>query len=175
MQVDLAKFTFSILYNEKFKENYEKALKLISENFGKIDFISEEFHFEFLERYYGREMGTPLKKVYLSVEGLKDKEELVEVKLKCMEIEEELSINGKRTVNIDPGYVDESQLILASHKRRGARVYLSKGIYAEIELLYVYGAFRPLYWTYRDYRDTRVRKIFERIRKKYLKERKVKS
>ena len=170
--MDLAKFVFAILYNEHHKDKLSKALQELYSLFGEADYLSPEFHFQFLERYYGKEMGTPLKKFYISVKGLRDKEELVQVKLKTMEIEEKYSINGKRTVNIDPGYVDESQLILASHKRRGARVYLSKGIYAEIELLYVYGDFHPLYWTYRDYRYPEVRKIFRDIRKLYLKERK---
>ncbi len=170
--MDLAKFVFAILYNESFKEELEKALEELRNNFGKIDFLSPEFHFWFLERYYGKEMGAPLKKFYASVEGLKDKEMLVEIKLKTMELEKKLSVKERRTVNIDPGYIDESQLILASHKRRGARVYLGRGVYAEIELLYVYGDFRPLYWTYRDYRHPAVREIFKKIREKYLKERK---
>jgi len=170
--MDLAKFVFAVLYNENYKDNLHKAIGEISSLFGEIDYLSPEFHFDFLERYYGKEMGAPLKKLYFSVKGLKDKEELVSVKLKTMGIEEKYAINGKRTINIDPGYVDESQLILASHKRRGARIYLSKGIYAEIELLYVYGEFHPLYWTYRDYRYPEVRKIFQDIRKLFLKERK---
>lgn len=170
--MDLAKFVFAILYNENYEENLNKSLKEIFTIFGKPDYISRKFHFEFLERYYGKEMGKPLKKFYISVEGLKDKEFLVEAKIKTMEIEKDFSVKGKRVVNIDSGYVDESQLILASHKRRGARIYLSKGIYAEIELLYVYGDFHPLYWTYKDYRNPEVRKIFKEIRKLYLKERK---
>ena len=170
--MDLAKYVFALLYNEQYKDRLEKALKELSSLFGEIDFISEEFHFPYLERYYGKEMGSPLRKLYISVKGLKDKAHLVEIKLKAIEIERELSVRGSRTVNIDPGYLDESQLILASHKRRGARVYLGKGVYAEIELLYVYGAFRPLYWTYRDYRLPEVREIFGKIRKLYLKERK---
>jgi len=170
--MDLAKFTFSILYNENKKDKLELALKRIEEEFGGIEEVSKEFYFPFLENYYGKEMGRPLKKVYLSLKGLKDKGELVEVKLKSIEIEKELSQEGKRTVNLDPGYVDESQLILASHKRRGARVYLGRGIYTEIELLFVYGDFRPIYWTYKDYRHPEVRAFFKKVRKSFLKERK---
>ena len=170
--MDLAKFIFAVLYNENFKEILEEALKEIEELFGEVDFVSPHFHFTFLERYYGKEMGKPLKKFYLSVKGLKDKEMLTEVKLTTMKLEEKYSVKGNRSMNVDPGYLDESQLVLASRKRRGGRIYLSKGIYAELELLYVYGNFRPIYWTYRDYRDPNVRKIFENIRKLYLKERK---
>ena len=170
--MDLAKYVFAILYSERYKENLLNALEDIYASFGEADFVSCEFHFPFLERYYGKEMEPPLKKLFLSVKGLRDKEELVEVKLRTMQMEKKYSINGNRAVNIDPGYLDESQLILASHKRRGARVYLGRGIYAEIELLFVYGDFRPLYWTYRDYRHPDVRKIFRHIRKLYLRERK---
>ncbi len=175
ISMDLAKFTFSILYNENYRENLKRALEEIERHFGKIDLISEEFYFNFLENYYGREMGKPLKKLYLSLRDLKDKGQLVDIKLKSMEVEKELSVRGNRTVNLDPGYLDETQLILASHKRRGARIYLSREIYAEVELLYVYGAFRPLYWTYPDYRHTAVREFFKKVRKKFLEERKLKN
>ncbi|AAC06686.1 DUF4416 family protein [Aquifex aeolicus] len=170
--MDLAKFIFSILFNKNKRDKLDQALKRIEKEFGEIEEVSKEFYFPFLENYYGREMGKPLKKIYLSLKGLKNKEELVEVKLKAMELEEELSEEGKRSVNLDPGYLDESQLILASHKRRGARVYLGSGIYAEIELLFVYRDFRPIYWTYRDYRHPEVREFFRRVRKRFLKERK---
>lgn len=170
--MDLAKFIFAILYNESYKDNLLKALEDLNSLFGDADYISPEFHFQFLERYYGREMGRPLRKLYLSVKGLKDKGKLVDVKLTTIEIEKKYAIEGRRTINIDPGYIDESQLILASRKRRGARIYLDKGIYAEIELLYVYGNFHPLYWTYRDYRYPKIREIFKNIRKLYLDERK---
>ncbi|GAB6065563.1 DUF4416 family protein [Aquifex pyrophilus] len=173
--MDLAKYVFAVLFNENYRESYEKALREIEKLFGKVDLISEEFRFPFLERYYSREMGRPLIKVYLSVEGLRDKGELPEVKKKAMEIEKKLSLSGKRTVNLDPGYIDESQLILASRKRRGARVYLREGVYAEIELLFVYDEFRPLYWTYPDYRHTPVREFFKKVKKKFLKERKLKN
>ena len=46
-------------------------------------------------------------------------------------------------------------------KKRGGRIYLGEGVYAEMEYLYVYGGFRPRYWTYGDYRDKRVREFFE--------------
>jgi len=170
--MEFAKLTFSVLFNESRKENFYRFLEEVKDLFGSLSLISREFHFQFLERYYGKEMGIPLKRVYLSTEGLIEKSEMVKVKKISRELEEKYSEGGKRTLNIDPGFVDESQLILLSHKRRGARVYLAEGVYAEIELLFVYGAFRPLYWTYRDYRHPEVRKFFERVRKEYLRERK---
>ncbi len=170
--MELSKLTFSVLFNESRRENLFSLLEDLRKAFGEISLLSEEFSFQFLERYYGKEMGTPLKKVYLSIGGLVEKSRMVEVKRISRELEEKYSEGGRRTLNVDPGFVDESQLILLSHKRRGARVYLAEGVYAEIELLYVYGAFRPLYWTYRDYRHPEVRKFFERVRKEYLRERK---
>lgn len=37
-----------------------------------------------------------------------------------------------------------------------------------MEYLFVYGHFRPLYWTYGDYRDKRVKAFFESVRGDFL-------
>lgn len=131
---------------------------------------SESFYFEGLQKYYGQEMGYPLYKKILSLRGFMRKEDLPEFKLWSARKEKQYASKGKRRLNIDPGYLDESHLVLASSKKRGGRVYVGSGVYAEIEYLYVYGGFRPLYWTYADYRDKRVRGFFESIRDDFLKE-----
>ena len=129
---------------------------------------SEEFYFESVQRYYSKEMGSPLHKVFVSLKCLMRREELREFKLWSMRKEEEYKADGRRRLNIDPGYVDESHLVLASSKKRGGRFYLGGGVFAEMEYLFVYGSFRPLYWTYADYRDKRVRAFFELVREDFL-------
>ncbi|MFN3467301.1 MAG: DUF4416 family protein, partial [Candidatus Brocadiales bacterium] len=49
--------------------------------------------------------------------------------------------NPGRPVNIDPGYLTSSKLVLASTNDYSHRIYLKKGIYAEVTLRYVKGAF----------------------------------
>lgn len=158
---ELAKPVLAILYRSR--ELLEDFLSEL-----EIERRSEEFYFEGLQRYYGREMGEGLLKSFVSLAGFIRREELKEFKLWAMERERDYSCKGKRTLNVDPGYVDESHLVLASSKKRGGRIYLGAGVYAEIEYLYLYGGFRPLYWTYADYRDYRVRQFFERVREDFL-------
>ncbi|MFN4319388.1 MAG: DUF4416 family protein [Aquificaceae bacterium] len=161
--MELSKPIVALLYKE------EKLLKgFLSEVCYEL--ISESFYFEGLQRYYGKEMGEGLYKIFLSLKGLMRKEDLLDFKLWAMKWEERYKLGGKRRLNIDAGYVDESHLILASSKKRGGRIYLGKGIYAEMEYFYLYGGFRPLYWTYGDYRERRVREFFERVRERFLEE-----
>lgn len=161
--MELAKPVLAVLYRE------ESILKEFLCDL-EVEKLSPAFYFEGLQRYYGREMGEGLLKRFISLSGLMEKEELKDFKLWAMGKEEEYSCSGKRSINIDPGYVDESQLVLASSKRRGGRFYLGNGVYAEMEYLYLYGKFRPLYWTYGDYRDNRVKRFFEDVREDLLRQ-----
>ncbi len=168
--------TFSVLFNKNFPDRFERALSLLRERVGDFDLVSETFHFPHLEGYYGKEMGTPLVRVYLSAERLIEadpcSEELNPLKLKLlsMEIERKFSIDGNRTVNIDPGWVDKNHLFLTTHKERGGRFYLGRGIFAEMEYLYFGGDFQDLFWTYKDYRQREVKDFFLQVRKRYLKQ-----
>ena len=170
----LVKPTFSILYNAKHPSALAEALTFLKELVGDFDIVSPEFHFPHLENYYGKEMGIPLKRVYLSGEKLISADPCSEglnplkLKLLSMELEKRLSIDGNRVVNVDPGWVDKHHLFLTTHKERGGRFYLGRGIFAEMEYLYFGGDFKDLFWTYKDYREREVKDFFLRVRKKYL-------
>ena len=73
----------------------------------------------------------------------------------------------KRRVNIDPGYVALERLVLATGKNYTHRMYLSKGIYADLTLVFHQGSFQTLAWTYRDYADPVVIGYFNNIREHY--------
>jgi len=179
--------TFSVLYNPKYKHLLNLALEKLQRFVGTFDLVSKTFHFEHLENYYGSEMGYPLYRFYLSAERFitpdpcadyhsnncyKGEKLLspVSLKLLCQSLEERFTpFRGKRVINIDPGFIDRNHLFLTTHKERGGRVYLGRGIYLEMEYLFFAGEFKPLFWTYRDYRDERVKRFFEKVRKKYLK------
>ncbi len=159
--MELAKPVMAILYREEgLLEDFLLNLK--------VERVSQSFYFEGLQRYYGKEMGERLFKRFLTLKGFMKKEELVDFKLWAMNMERKYALDSKRRLNIDPGYVDESHLVLASSKKRGGRLYLGKGVYGEMEYLFVYGHFRPLYWTYGDYRDKRVKAFFESVREDFL-------
>ena len=67
---------------------------------------------------------------------------------------EELTLSqddSKRLINIDPGYLSMTKLVLASTKNREHRIYLRDGIYAEVTLAFRDQAWTSMPWTYADY------------------------
>ena len=73
-----------------------------------------------------------------------------------------------RPINIDPGYVTPAKLVLATTKDRAHRIYLGRGIYAEVTLTYAKKAFQSMPWTYPDYRSEPYRRFFEQVRRDAL-------
>ena len=74
-----------------------------------------------------------------------------------------------RLVNIDPGYMSMTKLVLASTKNREHRLYLHSGIYAEVTLAFRDQRWQAFPWTYADYQRqdgleylTRAREWFTR-------------
>jgi hypothetical protein len=132
-----------------------------------VDFISSLIPFDYT-KYYEREMGSSLLRRFISFDTLIKPETLPDIKLITNRIEEHFSKEGKRNVNIDPGYLSQAQLILATGKAYTHRPYLRDGIYADLTLLYRHNTFEPLQWTYPDYGGEEIREMLQVIRKKYL-------
>ncbi|MDM7274150.1 DUF4416 family protein [Sulfurihydrogenibium azorense] len=154
-----------IMWNKKKTENLEKVLKIIENKFGKVVKKTQEFTLSY-SSYYEKEMGEGLLKSFFVIDCLINREESVNIKHYCMNLEDNFRENGGRTVNIDPVYLDEYQVVALSHKYKGSRVYIGKGVYGEIELLYHHGSFQPLIWTYLDYKENIP--FFNEARKYYL-------
>lgn len=157
----LVKFFCGLIFREDF--DFASLKTLIQPLWGKIDFESEKIPFTFTN-YYTAEMGQPLFRVFWSFEHLIERELLIERKLKSNEIEMSYASNGKRPVNIDPGYLTLGQLILASTKDNEQRIYLGQGIFAEVTLRYSAGKFHPYPWTYRDYASPEYHLLFLKMR-----------
>jgi len=148
---------------------FKKVEGKMEQKFGLIDFQSSFLPFTYT-RHYESEMGKNLKRKFFSFCSLIDPKEIVEVKLFTNELEQFfLYPNSKRRcINIDPGYLSFSKLVLATTKNYAHRIYLGKGIYAEITLGYEKGkGFKPLKWTYPDYRSEAYLQVFQQIRKIY--------
>ncbi len=142
---------FTAVFTNKM-DLFEKVKEILEEKFGKIDFESQNFDFD-NTTYYEEEMGKNLKKKFYFFKDLIMPDEIVKVKTKTMEIEEEFKEEGKRKVNIDPGYVDLSKIVLSSKKDYSHRIYLGKGIFAEVTLYFKKGNFHTFHYTYPDYRQ----------------------
>jgi len=151
---------------------FDRVRKRLENVFGPIDYMSEELDFEKYTLYYNQEMGVGIKSRLVSFAQLVHPYVLADVKLITNNIEDEFRIDGKRKVNIDPGYVHHAQFVLATTKYWANRVYLRKGIYADVTLTYVKGKFVPGPFTYPNYRDSSYIDEIEKIREIYLKKRK---
>jgi hypothetical protein len=144
----------------------QEVLLELEKRFGPRDWMSPPLFFD-RTRYYEREMGWPLHRRFLSFRNLIRPEAIVDTKLQTNELEKEFLQEGKRRVNIDPGYVALERLVLATGKNYTHRLYLSKGIFADLTLVFHQGSFQTLPWTYRDYADPVVITYFNDIREHY--------
>jgi len=151
-----------------FKDEWalEQAETLISRRFGPIDFRSGIVDFPYTD-YYSKELGLNLKRKFISLTRLISPENIYLVKLRTCKIEKKLSISGRRTVNIDPGYMAEGKLVLLTTKDHSHRVYLRNGVYAESTLKFHGGTFVPWETTYPDYGSAAYVDIFKQIRNLY--------
>lgn len=165
------KLIIGFIYNTD--ENYEKALKIMTDKFGPVDFMTEEFSFtnEF-SSYYNEELGGEARRKILSFERLVDPTLQAEIKTFTNSVEADFSIDGNRKINLDPGFLSHGRLLLATTKKTGFRIPLKDGIYTELTLFYARGAWQKLPWTYRDYQSERVQNFLTQVRKKYLEQRK---
>jgi hypothetical protein len=163
---DPVRLLASVLASEAVMMN--RALMSLSALCGSFDFISALMPFDYTD-YYTTEMGSPLLRRFVFFETLIGPETLPDVKIVTNSIEESLTgRNGRRQVNIDPGYIALAHLILATGKGYTHRPYLRDGIYADLTLIFRDRSFHPLPWTYPDYLDEKMIELFNRIREKYV-------
>jgi len=144
----------------------DRAQAALEEHFGPVDFQSELLPFDHTN-FYEPEFGAGIVRRIVAFERLADPGDLPDVKLAANALESEMSDGGRRTVNIDPGYVAEGKMILASTKDHRHRIYLGKGIYGEVTLYYHQGTLHPWEWTYADYASPRYCELFTEIRARY--------
>ena len=115
--------------------------------------------------YYADEMGTPLNKTYVAYKGSFPVADAVQVKMKAIRVEQETAIDGKRTINIDPGYLTLAKFVLTTTKNFDHRIHIGDCIYGDVQLRYRKGEFVTNPWTYPDYKQTDVLRFLEKTRK----------
>jgi len=122
-------------------------------NYGPLLASSETFLFDSFTGYYKKEFGEGMRKQVCIFRNLREQRLLPGDKHASCAIERELTLreNDCRPVNIDPGFMTLSKLVLASTKDHAHRLYLGTGIYGEITLAWKGHAFVPLPWSYPDY------------------------
>jgi len=141
-------------------------LEALQSRYGPIDYTSVDLPFSYTH-YYDEEMGTPITRFFISFLWLVDPGTLTQIKTETNMLESRFTEKGKRKVNIDPGLLNLSRFVLASSKDGSHRIPLANGVFAEVTLMYEKGRYRPLEWTYPDYRSDEYLGILMDIRKLY--------
>jgi hypothetical protein len=143
-----------------------QAESLLIGEFGPLDYRGELLPFTHTD-YYTPEFGAPLVRMIVAFEPLIDPDLLSTIKRQTNELERASLVGERRWVNIDPGYVSLSKLVLATTKDHAHRIYLRDGIYAEVTLHYQGGTFHAWPWTYPDYASPLYIAVFNHIRNQY--------
>ena len=158
---NLVKLILGFIYGDE--AVFIQARNKLKVKFGRIDFSSEALDFNYTN-YYELEMGRSLKRRFISFSKPISASKLYRIKLYANRLESKFLNAGKRQINIDPGYLDKAKLVLASTKDYAHRIYLQKGIFAEITLTYRGNSFSANEWSYPDYRSKEYIDIFNQIR-----------
>ncbi|MCH5376331.1 MAG: DUF4416 family protein [Planctomycetes bacterium] len=150
------------------EEALQWAQQQAARHWGPIALTSDVFPFDQTD-YYTRSMGSGLKKILLAFENLIDPSRLVDIKLQTNAWEaafrEEHGGPEQRPLNLDPGYLTEAKLVLATTKDRDHRIYLDRGIFAEVTLHYQRGrGWFGREWTYADYRTEAYHRFLNQCR-----------
>jgi hypothetical protein len=145
------------------EEHYLSARLSLEAAFGQVLRETPSTHWEYSD-YYAGEFGRPLMRRFLFFRDLIEQGALMDIKLRSIQLEAGMSMAGKRLVNLDPGYLTGSKVVLSSTKDYSHRIYLGRGIYAEITLYFKHGMFRPHVFTYRDYREGENLRLFGEMR-----------
>ena len=142
---------FALMFS--YDDHYETVLNEIKERFGEILGSGPVYKVSDFTNYYEEEFGLDLQKQMFIFRKPQNLENFHDVKIwtNSLEISTGVKYNKLRSVNIDPGYLEPSKLVLYSTKNFSHRIHIGKSIFAEVTLIYEHGKFKFLPWTYPDY------------------------
>lgn len=152
------KLFFGLIYSDE--KVYQSIREELISIYGEIDIESDILSFAHTS-YYGKEMGTGLCRRFVSFKELIDAHsDILDAKHFAVKIENDTATDQRRTINIDPGYINESRLILSTTKDFSHRIYIGKGVFLETTMLLKKNSFEYLPWTYPDYKLESYKKFF---------------
>ena len=158
----------SIIYSSM--DALADAVSALEKKFGRVQFETLEIPCHQPEEYF-EEMGDSLLRRFYSFDKQVPRDTLPALKASCYKLEPRFSdtVDGYhfRTVNIDPGILTPSALVMASHKEYNHRVYLRDGVWAEMSLIYAHDKFCRLPWTNPDFCNDEAVDFFERVRETF--------
>jgi len=153
------------------QECLSAALDVLISEFGKLDFVSDVWPFNQTD-YYKDQSGENILKQFVSIEKLTEAGRLAKIKHKTNRLEQKLAaklnIDLPRPVNLDPGIIEPSKLVLATTKNYSHRIYIGKKMYAEVTLIFDKGRWLPFPYTYPDYKQDCYHDFFDKVRLRLL-------
>jgi len=150
---------FSVLYRADLY-SFSFFEERISSLFGPC--IRFKPQFNPLKSYYQKEMGEdgPIERFFFVCTTSMPREFLLSTKILGLDWELEWSVESKRKVNVDVGFISLENFILATTKSFSHRIYLGQNIYGDLTYLTQNGSYQSLPWTYPDYRDEEKMEFF---------------
>jgi hypothetical protein len=153
------------------QECLQLACEAVIDEFGVTDMISEVYPFT-QTSYYKDEAGENILRQFLSFEKLIDPGKLATIKIKSNKLEEKLAkiahADLPRPINLDPGIIEPSKLILASTKNFSHRIYIGDNMYAELTLSYCKGVWNSFSYTFPDFKEDRYHKFLSGVRERLV-------
>jgi hypothetical protein len=137
--------------------------------YGSVDSRSEPSLFD-LTHYYDADMGSPIYRYFVSFAKLIEPSTIADIKLGTNNLEFCFTSRFpkvRRPINLDPGYLEQSKIVLASTKNYFHRILISGGIYAEVTLHFEEGGWRSFPWTFPDYKTAQYQQFFSALRRLY--------
>lgn len=149
------------LYREE--KYFTAAKERLTGLFGDIALETPSIEWDF-SGYYKKELGSPIMRRFLFFRDMICPDTLSDIKLLTNDLEQKLSVEGRRNINLDPGYLTPHNVVLASTKNYSHRIYIGKGIFAEVTLVFRDGRYQPHLFTYQDFASKECIGLFGRAR-----------
>ena len=165
----MVKLIIAVMYSDK--EVYVSCKKDLVSLYGPVAVESEEYDFDKFTKYYEKEMGKNIVKRFLifekplkeknckPIKEINNKNNLIKNKIKIIknkttEIEEKYSKDGKRRINLDPGYLSSDELVLASFKSgTNYKEDIGDGVYLHKVLEFDGDDIKVFWHTFPDYKE----------------------
>jgi hypothetical protein len=137
----------------------------LADAFGPVALRSRAWPFD-VSDYYRDELGPEIVRVWYVFRDPCRPEALPDARWATEAIERRFAVEGRRRVNLDPGYLDLGKLVLASFKEAPDKIYLGRGVWAHTCLRYRNGGWEAPDHSFPDFRDRRYDAFMTEARKR---------
>lgn len=161
-EISKAKLFIGILYSDE--NTLKSVINDLIKKYGDIEQESKSYEFNFTN-YYENEMGKNLLKKFIVFKELINRDEIADMKIDTNKIEDKYSKNNNRIINLDPGYLTKDNIILVSVKESPYKVYIGKGIFGHLTLIYGNKKWNANERTFPDFKSEKVQEFFLEVRK----------